>query len=306
MEMHNLEQQEAADNMANGGDLTGSSAMTVFASELTVFTRQKNYDMLDLLTTLYDAKAGDRHWAYKTKHQGRFILHDMGLNLLGATTPDRLLDSLPSGAINSGFTARIIFVHSTQLGKPKLTFDITDETLKLKDDLIHDLTQIKKLKGQFLFTELAWEKYANWVNSSFGKNPIGDPRFERYVNRRRPHIIKLCMVCSASRSNEMIIKPQDFDRALKILHDVESDMPKIFGGFGASPLASVTQKVFEYIREERKIEYKVLLNRFMDDADSQTLNKILTTLFGAAKISLDIDPYTGQKTIEYNTIEEDL
>ena len=129
-------------------------SVSCIAEELSTLLGIKDNYMLVTLTALWNA---DKLYKYSTKGQGEDEIPNVFLNILAGTTPDWLSSSLPREAVGGGFTSRVVFVCETKPGTRKSLTDteLPDLPDELKDDLLDDLGNMFKLKG-----EVAWEKDA--------------------------------------------------------------------------------------------------------------------------------------------------
>jgi hypothetical protein len=203
-------------------------SLTCFSGELSVFLGFNRPEfMLDLID-LYDCP---NLWRYVTKHKGVDEIHGPWLNILGATTPASFQDSLPSEAVGTGFTSRLILIHGDSY-TPNPFPMMTDEIMAIRSDLAHDLEKILQLRGEFRMTADCLSRYVDWYNSHANKQRLINPNLEPYYGRKATHLRKLAMILSASRSDDMIIEVHDFSRAKTLLEHQEPGMLKCFHGYG--------------------------------------------------------------------------
>ena len=133
-----------------------------------------------------------------------------------------------------------------------------------------------------------------------GQNPIEDPRFAGYCERRTTHIRKLMMLMSVSRGDDLILDETDFDRALKVLKATELKMHRTFGGLGQAKYAYVTENVINFIRAVGITTRKVLMQKFYRDVDSGTLKIIEETIAHIGVVRITIMPdQGGEKKYEW-------
>lgn len=261
------------------GAMSFHSSLTVYAPELVVFLGYNQQQLMMDLTDWFDCgKGADGLWTYQTKHQGTDNIVGIWINLIGATTPDLLRSSLSMDAIGGGLTSRIIFVYENEKYKSCPVPFLTPEEEALGEDLYYDLNQIYMLKGQFKPTQNFIELWKEWYVHS-DSNPIfDDPRLAPYCERRPVHVMKLAMICSASRSDEMKLQRYDLERSIKIMEMTEKNMPATFTGIGKSPHADVLSKVMNEVGMAGEISLREIQRKFYNDADSRTLSIIIKTL----------------------------
>jgi hypothetical protein len=271
-------------------------SITVFSEELTVFIGYNNLQMMANLCDWYDCK---EKWIYRTKHQGSNTLQGVWVNLLGATTPDLLQSTLPRDAIGGGLTARMILIYEQRKGQTIAFQGITAEEIELRKKLMHDLEQIMLLQGEFKVTEKFIEVWTDWYTTQDQHPPFEDDRFTGYIDRRPVHMLKLCMVLSASRSDSMVITDLDFQRAKTLLGRAEIKMRYAFTGIGKSRTAEVLVRVIQFLSVMREVRRSKLLEHFWHDADSITLQGILQTLEQMKCIRIGYDKNTSDPVIEF-------
>lgn len=268
----------------------GQSALTVWSEEFSVFLKYDNKDMIELLTDFYDCK-DNRNWVHETQHSGRNEIKNLWLNLLACTTPDALQETLIMSAVGKGLGSRITFVYADKPSKyivfPFERFE-KEFDLQLKNDLINDIQYIGTLlTGQFSFDPGFLNLYKRWYPEKAIINApdyLKHPNFSGYLNRRAKHLLKLCMIFSVSGSNDLIIRPDDFNRAIALMDETEPLMPNVFGGIGEHALANVIYKVASLIREVKRISFDDLCTKFMYDCSDDDMSRRILPSLRKAKI----------------------
>ena len=269
---------ESADSTPNDdGTLDNHCSLTVWSPELTVFLGHQNFQLMSDLTDWYDCRSS---WTYRTKNQGTDIIKGVWVNLLGATTPDLIRSALPMDAIGGGLTSRMIFVYEPRRGKIVPTPFLCNEDKALRVQLMNDLADIRMMKGMFKVTKEFVELWIDWYSAQEDNPPFKDNRFDGYIERRPNHVMKLAMVCSASRSESMVISDKDLTRAINILTETEKKMPFTFSGMGRSNASDIVASIMSEIasRGEKGIPLKELMQLYYRDADGVLMDKILSQL----------------------------
>lgn len=269
------------------------SAVTAFSEELSVFLGQGKIDYLANLTDWYDSKDA---WEYESVGRGKDSLQGLCLTLIGGTAPDWFQSMLPHEAIGGGFTSRIIFIVEEKKGKIVPEHVMTGRELELQGMLQRDLERISKITGEMSMERDAKDCYVSWYidqdkKIAAGNPPVEDPRFAGYNERRATHIRKLMLACSASRSDNLTITVEDFERSRKLLEDAEKQMGKTFGGLGQSRNSDATETIKNYIQKVGITTRKAILMRFYRDVDAYTLTQVEETLrqMGCIRIKLLVE-----------------
>jgi len=291
------ELSEATESYTNAdGEEFHHCSLTVSAQELAVFLGQNNLQLLSDLTDWYDCK---NIWTYRTKHVGTDTVEGVWVNLIGATTPSILQNSLPQDAIGGGLTSRIIFVYSPGKGKLVPIPFITQDCIDMQTNLTRDLEEIGLMQGAFKVDKPMLDYYVEWYVKHEKNPPFQQEIFAGYNERKATHALKLSMILSASRSDEMVVTLKDFERALNMLSEAETVMPKVFSGYGRRDNADMIPQVVNVIMGAKVISYSELTRRFLTELRSADLDEIVTQLcrIGFCK---QTHHENGDITLEYN------
>lgn len=261
------------------GAMRFHSSLTIYAPELVVFLGYNQQQLMMDLTDWFDCGKGpDGIWTYRTKHQGTDNIVGIWINLIGATTPDLLRSSLSMDAIGGGLTSRIIFVYENEKYKSCPIPFLSPAEEQLGEDLYYDLEQIYMLKGEFKPTQGYIELWKEWYTESDANPIFDDPRLAPYCERRPVHVMKLAMICSAARSDSLILEKQDLERSIQIMNMTERNMPATFSGIGKSPHADVLSRVMNEVGMRGEVSVRELQRKFYNDADARVLQLIIQTL----------------------------
>lgn len=280
------------------GQVQMHCSITCFSEELSVFLGQNDIKFLASLTDWYDSKD---NWTYETKGSGKDHLQGLCFNLLGATAPDWLQSMLPQEAVGGGFTSRVIFVVEERKSKTTPKHELTTDEENLRSSLVSDLARINNISGEFKFTPEGEKVYIDWYSKydaklAKGDYPVEDSRFAGYAERRATHLRKLMMIMSASRGDDLLITPEDFHRADKILHATELKMAKTFGGLGQAKYANVTEKVMDYIRGfNGPVSRRDVMAKFYRDVDGATMRIIEEVMEQTGFVDIKVLLQSGDK-----------
>lgn len=270
------------------------SSVTVYNEELAVLFKHNDPDLIMWLTAWHDC---EDNWSRSTKTQGSSEIVGVWVNLLGAMTPELVKAYMPETAIGGGLTGRIIFVYAHEKGKiVPLPFQ-SPEQEKLFGPLVRDLDRISSLKGQFSYTETFLEEWDKWVREEEEKQLFDEPDLDPYVNRRRAHALKLCMILAASEGNKLTLTHGLLKRAVGVLSRVEKTMPNTFSGVGSGQNARTLSNVAQYLAKKGTATKADLLRRFHKDVDDKRqLSEVLGTLEEMEFIEQEVDPNKGEVT----------
>ena len=271
------------------------SSLTVFSPELTVFLGSQNHQLMYDITDWWDC-ADD--WTYDTKASGTDDIKGVWVNLIGATTPELIRTALPMNAVGSGLASRIIFVFE-QSGKRIPVPTQTDKEIELRLKLSNDLERIHNLQGTFKVTQNLVDAWTHFYTVEDLDPPFKDKNLEGYLSRRPTHAMKLSMICSASRSDELIIRAEDFNRALTFLKQVERKMPQVFTGIGKDRNADIMASLMNEIALRKTVPVRDLMGMYCHDVDSRTFDGMIQTLDMINYIDIIISGSVGENIIKY-------
>lgn len=265
------------------------SSLTIFSTEFTVFLGYSNKEMIAALCDWYDCH---ERWKYETIKRDEEEVIGVWVNILAGTTPDNIQSSLPAEAIGHGLTSRIIFVNEEKKAKLVVFTAATKREIELQQLLVYDLERIALITGKYHFTEAAMSVYADWCFKADKNPPFVDKKFDGYCGRRRNHLISLSMVCSASKTSNLVISKQDIERAIMLLDEVEVKMGTVFKGIGRSDISSLISDAISYIQTSRipDIEMHEFARHFEGDIDKITMDRILATLESMKYINIVTKP----------------
>ncbi len=226
------------------------SAMTLESSEFGNLLDPQDKQMVDLMVSLWDGKQGA--FRKETKHSGKDTIENPWINMIACTTPSWIAQNFPEYMIGGGFTSRTIFVYAEEKAR-KIAYPsrITDrDDLAAKSQaLIHDLTRISELVGEFKLTPDAFEWGEQWYEAHYDSKHahLDKDRFGGYLARKQTHIHKLAMVLSAACGDSLEITAEHLALAHSMVTDLEPDMAKVFAKIGKTDTAIYAERLLGYV-----------------------------------------------------------
>jgi hypothetical protein len=185
--------------------------------------------------------------------------------------------------LDKDFFSRLLLVYSEPSGK-KISWPKTPSE-KTKQELIEHFVQIKeKVVGTATITDKAKQAldtiYRTWPE-------LDDQRFKYYSTRRHTHLLRLCLVFTASRISTAI-DIQDVMLASTLLSYTESFMPKALGEFGKSRNAEAANKIMSTLYETKKpMKMEELWKIVQNDLEKMNdLGNLINNLQQADKIQV--------------------
>lgn len=264
--------------------------LTLESSEFGNLLNPQDREMVDLLVSLWDGKAGA--FEKKTKHSGNDSVINPWINLIACTTPAWIAGNFPEYLIGGGFTSRCVFVYADRKAQlvayPSRCVPAghKEKEQRLVADLQHIATN---LVGEYALTPAAYEWGTKWYAAHFAQRPahLDDERFGGYLARKQTHIHKLAMVLAASASDTLIITDTHLQVADEMVTDLEMSMARVFGKVGKSDLSNHADRMVSYVARQKECSY-VDLYRYMHSMFPSLRNfeDVFTGLVRARKVKL--------------------
>lgn len=264
------------------------NSLLVNAGELGVLIPQYDSDFMNILTDIYDGGL------YEEKRRGNNLhitIKKPQLNILGATTPSYLNQTLPEGAWDQGFLSRTFLIFSGDTALVDLFgTEVTDD--EQYSQLRSDFRDISDMTGPYRFDMVAREAIRAWHLAGGPPRP-DHPKLVHYNTRRSAHLLKLCMVASASRTNDRLISGEDYQTALGWLLEAEEIMPDIFKALTSGGDGKVIEEAYHYLykiymaTKEPVAEHR-LVGFLAEKVPAYNIVKIIETMEKSGQISKNI------------------
>jgi hypothetical protein len=253
---------------------TGSkqAAMTIHSTELSSLIEPSGIKMIQFLTDIFD---GDYKWRYSTKHQGKDVINNPILNILAATTPTWIADGLPADVIGHGFTSRVLFVYGADRRFLRPFPGQLDG--ELARNLQADLDHISRIEGDFTWGEGSKDCYKEIYEEIDAQIPK-DYRVEGFHNRKDIYTLKVAMLLSIARSDDLVIYPGDITTAYAALSAIEESMHKTFSAVGKYDHAADTERLLAAIREDGELTSEEIHQRFYAVGSVDDIGKMIQML----------------------------
>lgn len=265
-----------------GGTLKigNESACMIYSTELSVFLGA-SVNTLPILCDIWDFDEGD--FEYGTRHKGEFRIKNPCISLLGGSTQEWLISSIPSSAVGGGFTRRVNFVVANDREK-LLPWPVVQNHSAVRDNLIMDLQSIARLKGEFQFANDVRPLFEACYSVDSNPTEYDDEATTSYKTSLWAQVVKLAMCMSASRADDLIITKEDFRKSYDAIMTVAGNVPRVFRGVGESEMAVATDKILRFLESKGFANRQEILKALWRDVTREDLDKILATLLEGAVI----------------------
>lgn len=261
-------------------------------------------EMFEFLTSMYDGKKSLRQ---NTRMRGLEYAEKPTINLLAGTTPEWITDNIPRALIGGGFASRVVWVYENKLRQKALFYNpkVTEIISKYEEPLTADLIHIAQLEGEFEINDDAVAYAEAWYRDIEKK--YKGYKFAGYVNRKHVMVLKLAQILHIAYSDELVVTLEDIKNAIILLESVEPNLEKVFTGVGKNEYALDMNDIVEYIKQEKRVEDKVLRRHFQTSAAPTKLEELISGLLIAGYIKTDTEfvDVDGKKvtTIYYTPTE---
>lgn len=267
------------------------NALTVISNELGVLLPSYEADFMNTLTDLWDCKIySESRRSTKTN----FKIEAPCLNIIAATTPSYLNGFLPEGAWDQGFLARTILVYSGANPPSTIFHEENIQDKVLWEALQEDLKIIGSLSGKFTFSAEAAAAITGWALA--GCPPVPDhPKLNNYNVRRVHQLLKLCMIASASSSNDLVVELEHYAEALDWLIEVEHSIPDIFKSMTTGGDGRVMEECYYFayniwIKEQKPIHEHRIVNFLQEKTPAHNVMRILEIMVKGKLLEEQLTP----------------
>lgn len=209
--------------------------MFIACDEFNDFIGPGNMEFISLLGNLWDYSGT---YNYRTKGGKPVVIPDPTVSILGGNTTTGFAQAFPPATMGQGFMSRLLLIYGEPTGI-KIPFPKMPSEEE-KANVVRALQEIKlRVRGEAVIGDESRTLLAKIYNQF---NPLEDARFISYSSRRFTHLIKLCLIISASYYSCEIL-PEHVVEANTLLAHTEHFMPKALGQFGLAKNSEVAHAV---------------------------------------------------------------
>jgi hypothetical protein len=243
----------------------GFSALTVSASELGVFFKTDDADMMDILITLWDGSILHKE---QMKESSSMLVEKPLLNFNGCTTPSWVTRAVPIHMKEGGLMSRIILVYAERKAKlvsyPGLVVPVNHADVRGR--LIADLESMMLLKGKYRLSGAAVKLGTEWYENLYSKMLKHD---DWVLTRRQTHVHKLAIVIAASKRDELVIEAEDLQQALDQLGPLDAYRRRVMESIGSNIHTEIASKLVDYLMVEGTANLSTVYELFHRDCPSK-------------------------------------
>jgi len=219
-------------------------SVLIAADEFNDFIGIGNLEFCSTLGQLWDYEG-----VYKSRiKNGKSVaIPDPTISILSGNTAQNIATAFPPEIIGQGFLSRLLFIYGERSDR-KYTIPPTPSK-EATEKVILFLKEIEsRVRGDATIEADAYKMldaiYKGW-------DDLPDVRFRNYSTRRFTQLLKLSLICSASRLSTSV-SATDVIRANTYLSAAEHNMPKALGEFGKGRHSAVSDKVMRILSTATK------------------------------------------------------
>jgi hypothetical protein len=240
----------------------------------------KDPDALKILTDLYNTHEYEKEYTYSLRNSQTEVLKSPCVTLLGATNEENFSEAVPQVDTKNGFIARTFIAFSDE---KTVINPLTEPPKNLVDKkrLFCYLKELKKLKGEFKWSDAVRRYYKEWYMEFYKEENFKDREDPTGTfSRIGDQILKAAMLVSLSESPDMELKHNHIYEAITVSMHCAAGMTKITMGNGRSPSSYVTRIVLRDLiqSKDHKLSRKTILSRHWGEFNHFDLDKCIETL----------------------------
>lgn len=278
---------------------TEPAEMYIACDEFNDFIGLGNMEFISLLGNLWDYNGVFKN---RIKTGKSVAINNPTVSILGGNTSTSFANAFPPDTLGQGFFSRLLLIHGESTGK-LITFP---EMPSIADtsNIIRELQRIKlTVRGEAKLTSGA-RHLLDKIYST--RKPMADTRFISYSTRRFTHLLKLCLIISASHYSTTITEAHVVEANTLLTH-TEHLMPKALGQFGKAKNSDITHKIMTILTNATKpLQVKDIWEYVHNDMDKMNdLVDVIRNLIGANKVFAINGGYLS-KTVVIEEVNNDM
>jgi hypothetical protein len=223
----------------NTDEIGEDCEMFIACDEFNDFIGLGNLEFISLLGNLWDYNGVFKN---RIKTGKSVSILNPTISILGGNTSTSFANAFPPDSLGQGFFSRLLLIHGEETGK-KFTFP----ALPSQESTVTIISALQRIK-MVVKGKAELDEDAKLLLDKIYKNSkkMEDIRFASYSNRRFTHLLKLCLIISASYYSTVISAAHVIEANTLLTH-TESLMPKALGQFGRARNSEVTHKIMSIL-----------------------------------------------------------
>lgn len=276
-----------------------------YASEASNSLKDVYESIIPAFTDFYDCPT---IWERATKKDGVLRLQNVCFNMLAASTFNFLGKLISEESIMGGFASRLIYiVHDEKIiREPKWGDNGSVKDIETEKHLLEDLSQIHKLAGEFRADEDFKRLWLKWFPEFDKKRQdMESEKMQSLMVRKSTNLFKLCMIQSASESNDLVLKAKHWEKSMEMLDKVEKGLPRLLRlsqAQNTKTQAGLVQAIIHCVHEAKgkctpDYMYKKLT---VTGYEKGRIDNTMATLMGGEKSLIEMTMVDGNTRLSFN------
>lgn len=269
-----------------------ASEVVIYNDELATFFDSKYAgDLIDIMTALYTCKTT---WSYRTIKRGIEVLKNICANFLTCATPSSFQKCFSKREMEEGFLSRLVIVFEHIGLRKELCIKISESELAMKARLIHDLSVIRTLQGEFTLQPDAIEWVEIWYKALNMNSDNVSNYIDGYLARKHDLLFKVAMLLSTGLDNNLQITKGMLQAADAILTANEYNMPLAYNKMQETETGNAQDRVLSLIARKGRISHSDLMRATVRYLNKTALDSIVDTLKSADLIDVEFTDTRGR------------
>lgn len=221
---------------------------------------------------------------WKTLKRGEVTITNVAMTILGGTTPQQMVTSMPPEITSSGFLNRFVLVVESDTERCFPVPEKGSETIEKK--LNETLNRIKHFEGEMHFTPEAQIWYDKWYETRWRRIRKIEDETEIEVLERAPvHLIRTAMLVHLAQCDNFYICVDCLEAASRLMAYVEKTSPATIINLKQSQTVQTSDYILRTLRSMGGAsDHSSLLRRVCSKFNSGQFKQQIKTLEEAGRI----------------------
>lgn len=213
-----------------GKPVMQSAGLFVASEGASCLVNVSGLELVPSLVALYDGDDYKRATLGSDRAGKDGTIRMPALSIVMGITFESLKKIVNEQSIDGGFASRITYVITDQIPdriyneeEPSQETDDRGiiQTHPMSQFLISDLVQIGSLRGRMTCAPGVWQRWQAWQTRTHRElKELKSAAMQNLLGRKQDHFAKVLMSVCASRSSELIVRNEDFERTEQLIDEV--------------------------------------------------------------------------------------
>jgi hypothetical protein len=260
-----------------------------------------------IYTTMCDLFDGKKNFSEETIGRGKKLLEAPIVNMLGATTPDWIVENMTKNQISGGFGSRTIWIYEKDAREPVLIHRKRKNRPKqrpnykqLEANLIADLAHIaSNIEGPFEITDRAQDFLEDWYQELVKGDKTELRSIKGIIHRSPAYVLKLAMLYKLAQTDTLVLDIEEIEWAIHNLKVLHATSLEAFRNIGANPFTLTIEGMKDYMAVKKKAPRSELLKVFNSEAEPFKLTQLIEGLVMQGVIEIDFKENANDPTFTW-------